>query len=527
MLPPLPIGMALLGVTRRGGVARQDEDTSVGRRRVLDAPGGTAAATGDGAARLLNVAKELRARAAAPGSLSRRWRDAVQTNMAFKQQQYTRQRDAIQAELDDQQGVVASFVRAARRGGDNALADEQTSNWEVAEKVSARWQRLVLESASLERLVRSAQQRSDAMTNQTDFAMARAELALALDKLASDFRSQHVLLEAVADTIDAFVNHPLVSTNAFLNFVLMGQPGVGKTRLASSLASVVGKLGLVIFDDAVVCGRSDFVAEFEGQTATKARTFLTSQLERCVFLDEAYSLTTWEASRMGDDGARTLSAYSAEAVAELVAFLSQRVGATVFIAAGYEHEMLTDFLPSNEGLQRRFPYKLWMTDYSADELVDIYLDNLATALSGPPPAPPLTHNTVRVYFTSTALTFLSDLFTGARETAATGARHPLLHQLVSAQAGFAVALASTTALLVSSSNRTGTIGVDGGGSDTWAIGYLDMRSIWETLLAQQYGPHASDALRELNTVAMEAGWRTAAGTWQVPPSAVARLRARQ
>ena len=95
---------------------------------------------------------------------------------------------------------------------------------------------------------------------------------------------------------------------------------------------MLGKLGLLIHEDVVVCGRSDFVAEYEGQTSTKARTFLKSQLERCVFLDEAYSLTTW--SNIGEGGDRTLSAYSGEAVTEIVAFLSQRVGATVFIAAG-------------------------------------------------------------------------------------------------------------------------------------------------------------------------------------------------
>ena len=71
-----------------------------------------------------------------------------------------------------------------------------------------------------------------------------------------------------------------------------------------------------------MCGRSDFVAEYEGQTAVKTRGFLASQLERVIFLDEAYSLTTLEQKGWK----RTLSAYSAEAVSELVAFLSQRVG---------------------------------------------------------------------------------------------------------------------------------------------------------------------------------------------------------
>jgi hypothetical protein len=242
-------------------------------------------------------------------------------------------------------------------------------------------------------------------------------------------------------------------------------------------------------------------------------------------LDEAYSLTTWESSR--DEG-RVLSGYSGEAMAEVVAFLSQRVGATVLVAAGYERQMLNDFLPSNEGLRRRFPYMIWLSDYSAEELIDIYLKSVAVALSDPHPAPPLTHDVVRSYYTTTALAFLTDVLTGACETTTNGARHPLLSALVAAQAGFAVQLASTSALLIASSKRRGDIGIGGAsGSDTWAIGYMDVRAIWETLLSQQLGPQVREALGELDTIATEAGWRTEGGAWQVPPAPSARLRERR
>ena len=280
MLSTLPIGVALQGVTRRGGKASPDEDSSGARRRV-ESGGGTVPSTNDGATRLLSVATELRSRSGA-SSFVRRWQEAVQTNMRHKKHTYTRERDSMRAEVDNQQSVVTSFVRAARSGGaDDALADSQTSTWDVAEKVSSRWQSLVLQSASLDRLIRRAQERFDLMNNATDFAMLRAEFAVAIERLATDFRSQSVLLDAVCDVIEAFVKNPLVGSNAYLNFVLMGRPGVGKTRLATSLASVLGKLGILIYDDVVVCGRSDFVAEYEGQTTTKSRTFLMANLEKC------------------------------------------------------------------------------------------------------------------------------------------------------------------------------------------------------------------------------------------------------
>ena len=199
----------------------------------------------------------------------------------------------------------------------------------------------------------------------------------------------------------------------------------------------------------------------------------------------------------------------------------------MFVAAGYEREMLNDFLPSNDGLRRRFPYKIWLSDYSAEELVDIYLENVATALSDPPPTSSLTRETVRDYYTTTALAFLTDIIAGAREATADGPRFPLLSSLVAAQAGFATQLASTSALLISSSKRRGSIGVSPTGEETWAIGYMDMRDIWETLLSQQLGPQLGEALDELKVVATEAGWRTAAGVWQTPPATTPRPRERR
>ena len=304
-----------------------------------------------GATRLSAVAAELRSPTQSATSLARRWQGSVQTSMTHKRQIYTQERAAIQVEIDDAQAKVAAFVRQARGGGENALADAQTPTWDVSEKVSARWQSLVLRSASLDRLIQTAQGRHDQINNATDFVKLRVEFASAIEALVADYPSQPVLLESIADLVDAFIQQPLVTGTSLINYVLMGNPGAGKTYLATALAAVLGKLGLFVYDQLVVCGRSDFVAEYEGQTAVKSRNFLMGNLEKIIFLDEAYSLTTWDQGVGEPD--RKLSAYSGEAITEIVAFLSQRVGATCFIAAGYEEEMLNDFIPSNPGLERR------------------------------------------------------------------------------------------------------------------------------------------------------------------------------
>ena len=525
MLPPLLLsfpatsrtGVALSGVTRPGGRASAVEDAAGVRKRPSPAPGGAAAQ--DGATRLTAVAAELRAPTASATSLARRWQTAVMASMDHKVQCYERERAALQAEVYDAQAKAAAFVRQARSGGADALADAETSTWEVAKEVNQRWQALVAQAAALDRIILTARSRHDQVNNATDFASLRVALAAAIERLVADYFMQAVLLETVADLVHSFVNAPLVASQAMLNFCLIGNAGAGKTRLAAALAAVLSKLGLYAYDQLVVAGRSNFVAEYEGQTATKARNFLMSNLEKVIFLDEAYSLTTWEL----DCDERTLSAYSGEAITELVAFLSQRAGATCFLAAGYQKEMLLDFLPANAGLARRFPFRIWLEDYTAAQLVDIYLGALAEALSDPPPAPPLTAAVARTYFTSPALALLLDVLETLQNTAGSSearVEYPLLREVFAAQAGAMVTLANTTGVLIASSKDHARIGLNNMGLDTWAIGLVDMYHILSTLLKQLYGPLAASATDEVLSIAAQDGYY-AGGTWQVPGGAAA------
>ena len=509
----------LRGTVRRGGRRSNDESAPGSQRKrpaaTLAAPARPDPQT-DGAARLREQAAKLRGPASSANSFARRWQASVQTLMAWKQSRYERERESLQAEVDDAQAKAAAFVRQARSGGDDALADDQTSSWEVAKDVSNRWQALVAQAAALERIVLTTRSRRDSINNAADFAQQRHELAEAIERLVADYEMQSTLLETIADLIDGFVNQPLVASQSMLNFVLMGNAGAGKTRLATALAAVLGRLGLFAYDQLVVAGRSDFVAEYEGQTAIKARTFLLSNLEKCIFLDEAYSLTTWE---LEPSGARTPSSYSSEAATELVAFLSQRVGSCSFLAAGYVQEMLHDFLPANPGLPRRFPYRVWMSDYTASQLVQIYLGALAEALSDPQPAPPLTAAVTRAYFTEPALAFLADVL--AYATQQQQEAYPLLKQTFAAQAGAMVTLANTSAILIASHPDRARIGLSDAGLDTWAIGLEDVYSILTTLLQQQWGPGAEQATDEVRSIAVQSGWLTRGNVWQVPPSSAA------
>eukprot|EP00966_Prymnesium_polylepis_P331742 7387311-Prymnesium_polylepis.2 len=179
--------------------------------------------------------------------------------------------------------------------------------------------------------------------------------------------------------------------------------------------------------------------------------------------------------------------------------------------------MLADFLPANEGLPRRFPLRVWLRDYSADQLVSIYIHSLAVALSPTPPSAPTSSTTVQSYFTAPALAFLTDVLQSARERTVAGPLYPLLDRAFAAQAGAMVTLANTTAVLITSNRAYARIGLSDRGVDSWAIGVMDVYDILRTQLQQQLGPSVWTGVQEVRSIAQASGWLAAAG-WQVPPS---------
>ncbi len=152
-------------------------------------------------------------------------------------------------------------------------------------------------------------------------------------------------------------------TKTFNNFCIMGESGMGKTALAKVISFVFSKIGLLSTSHIHIVSRSDIIASYIGQTAAKTKSLLISSLEGVLFIDEAYSLV--------QGGSQD---YGAEAITELVNFLDKYVAMNVVILAGYEHIMKSKFFPSNDGLSRRFPHKINLERYSANELTEILVN---------------------------------------------------------------------------------------------------------------------------------------------------------
>lgn len=153
-----------------------------------------------------------------------------------------------------------------------------------------------------------------------------------------------------------------------LHSIFSGNPGTGKTTVASIYARLLKDVGVLKRGHLVVASRADLVAGYVGQTSIKTKKKIREALGGVLFIDEAYSLFKEGGSDFGK-----------EAVETLVDEMTKHKENLVVIMAGYPYEM-EQLLNSNPGLRSRFKKFFQFPDYSPEELVQIgekYCDHFA------------------------------------------------------------------------------------------------------------------------------------------------------
>ena len=146
--------------------------------------------------------------------------------------------------------------------------------------------------------------------------------------------------------------------------VFTGNPGTGKTTVARILAEIYRDLGILKKGHLVETDRSGLVAEYVGQTAVKTNKIIDSAMDGVLFIDEAYSLVQSGGSDFG-----------LEAISTLLKRMEDDRSRLIVVLAGYSEDM-KQFINSNPGLQSRFNRYIHFEDYTADELNQIFLQNV-------------------------------------------------------------------------------------------------------------------------------------------------------
>jgi hypothetical protein len=389
-----PVKAAAKAARRGGGKSRVDKDGAVAMDVGSDV--GSDALEASGKTQMESLIDELKKDFS---DLVAQWRISLQTNMQNKRRQYIEKQNKINLKRSTELKRL-DFVWATLRGkGSRSDLEDYERNRVVLETKSGGdgnfdvSKHETLDTGALRGLA-MAQEAAMKITSDIDEVLEKvgreatwrqrvADFINALQKLLDDYPDQTVLLQKTVTIVRTFIKAPLALSKQFLNMIITGDAGTGKTRLAETVGPVFARLGLYVYDELVIASSNDFIAPYEGQTEQKTADFLSKHAEKVIFLDEAYSLTLWEEKV---PGRRQLAGYSPEAVPQLVAVLSQSVGQFMFIAAGYEHEMQNDFLAANPGFDRRFPIRVALGAPSEHALVRVFFNAIAEAVVGSEPS---------------------------------------------------------------------------------------------------------------------------------------------
>ena len=147
-----------------------------------------------------------------------------------------------------------------------------------------------------------------------------------------------------------------------MHTVIQGPPGVGKTEVARIIGKIYLAMGILKNNNFIKARRSDLIAGYLGQTAKATQKVIDSAIGGVLFIDEVYSL----------GNAEKRDSFAKECIDTINENLTERKTEFICIVAGYKEEIDKCFFAFNSGLERRFPIRFSIDEYTFEELFLIF-----------------------------------------------------------------------------------------------------------------------------------------------------------
>ena len=151
----------------------------------------------------------------------------------------------------------------------------------------------------------------------------------------------------------------------YFHMIFEGNPGTGKTMIASVVANMLYSIGIIPTNKLVTLSAADIMKSRIGESTELLKHYIAKAYGGVLFIDEAY---VWaDKTYVTSSGGNSAN----ECIIPLLTAMEEYKDNLVVIFAGY-HEAMSDFLKINAGLESRIGYVIHFDDYDADELTSIY-----------------------------------------------------------------------------------------------------------------------------------------------------------
>lgn len=234
------------------------------------------------------------------------------------------------------------------------------NNGDVSHKVQEAKEAHIINLVGILDAIEASLANIDVDDVRNDFLSIYTDPSVGLDSIVG----REEVKNAVMQRIYLFIKNPRSITKRYLNMAFLGGSGLGKSRLARFVAHAYNKAGIFTKKNIVKADSRDFMSSYVASGSHMTHALLESGLETVVYYDEAYGL----GGNLHDSSQVQNGAFAA-----MVAHTEENKGLSAVIVCGYHDRMAKDFFGMNDGLERRFPARFHIRNYTSEELTLIFI----------------------------------------------------------------------------------------------------------------------------------------------------------